>query len=55
MSTGLAVSGEAGHILRHGEKELFIEDNVASDKEKEVDEFSGGEPAYRRGLPTQVG
>ena len=31
---------EAGHILKHGKKEIFIEDSVVNEKEKEADEFS---------------
>ena len=32
---------EAGHIILHGKKEIFIEgDNMASDKEKEADSFA---------------
>ena len=31
---------EAGHILKHGKKEFFIEDSVVSEKEKEADEFA---------------
>jgi addiction module HigA family antidote len=31
---------EAGHILKHGKKEFFIEDSIVSEKEKEADEFA---------------
>ena len=31
---------EAGHILKHGKKEFFIEDSIVNEKEKEADEFA---------------
>jgi Zn-dependent peptidase ImmA (M78 family) len=31
---------EAGHILKHGKKEFFIEDSMVNEKEKEADEFA---------------
>ena len=31
---------EAGHILKHGKKEFFIEDSVVNEKEREADEFA---------------